>query len=49
MLDFCAFFNSEQVYHLEELAKKKTSELMSMFLVKKSSVFSFWNNENFES
>lgn len=30
MLDFCAFFNSEQVYHLDELAKKKTSELMSM-------------------
>lgn len=29
MLDFCAFFNSEQVYHLEELAKKKTSELMN--------------------
>jgi protein phosphatase 2C family protein 2/3 len=29
MLDFCAFFNSEQVYHLDELAKKKTSELMN--------------------
>jgi hypothetical protein len=30
MLDFCALFNAEKVYHLDELSKKKAAELMSM-------------------